>query len=130
MSDYQNNLIAGLSLLSGIPSIISVLIVLGLYWNYKSLQVIEFKMIIYMLLGDLIITTDMVIISIWYQSILIRRYFFLPDPAQGNTQPLCPVICQVLAFLKVFGGLLSFVWTFNISYILKWTLFDRDFQLK
>ena len=65
MNELENNVIASLSILSGIPSIIAVTLMILLYVRYRELQVIEFTMIIYMLIGDCIITTDMVIISIW-----------------------------------------------------------------
>lgn len=65
MLEWENNVIASLSIISGIPSIVAVTLMILLYVRYKELQVIEFTMIIYMLIGDCIITTDMVIISIW-----------------------------------------------------------------
>jgi hypothetical protein len=53
------------------------------------------------------------------------RYFFVPAADTVD----CPNVCLLMGFVKVFGGLISFIWTFNISYILKTCLFDPSFSL-
>lgn len=62
----ENALIAGFSILTGTLTIVSVTFTLYCYLRYKQLQVMEFTMIIFMLVGDLIITVDLVAIAIWY----------------------------------------------------------------
>lgn len=54
----------------------------------------------------------------------------VPNVPSTDTEPVCQTACLILAFLKVFGGMLSFIWTFNISYILKTTLYDNTFSMR
>ena len=54
---------AGLSLFTGVASITAILAVFICYLSFKEIQVIEFRMIMYILLGDLILTAAMIAIS-------------------------------------------------------------------
>lgn len=51
------------------------------------------------------------------------RYFAL----NGNQHSSNYALCQTVGFLKVLGGLISFTWSFNVSYTLKQTLYVTDY---
>ena len=75
MTNRTYNITAGLLLTSAIPSIISCTMIIGSHFYYAELKVIEFRMIVYMQLGDLITTTCMFISSIWYFELKIEVFF-------------------------------------------------------